>query len=77
LNSCLGIYLAHLTALKDAYKQALQKNTKGLVRIHTAVFPRNIQDLVKADYEEINSQIEAWELEARTPTKKKVGKANA
>lgn len=77
LSSCLGIYLAHLTALKDTYKQALQKNINGSVRTHTAVFPRNIQDLVKADYEEINSQIEAWESEARTPAKSKVGNANA
>ncbi|MDU9027640.1 hypothetical protein [Pseudomonas mediterranea] len=72
LSSCLGIYLAHLTALKDAYKQAFQKSTRGSVRTHTAVFPRNIQDLVKADYEKINSQIEAWESEAQTPIRSKI-----
>jgi hypothetical protein len=67
LNVCLGVYLAHLIALKDAYSQAIQEAADSSVRIHTAVFPRNIQDLVKKDYDEINRQVEAWKLEAETP----------
>ena len=67
LSGCLGKYLAHLTALTDAYKQAEQENPDGSTRIHTAVFPRRIQELVKADYDEINRQIEEWESEAKAP----------
>lgn len=76
LSSCLGIYLAHLTALKDAYNQALQETADSSVRIHTAVFPRMIQDLVRKDYEEINRQIEAWESEAETPARSVIENIN-
>jgi hypothetical protein len=77
LSGCLGKYLAHLIALTDAYKQAEQGSPDGSTRIHTAVFPRNIQELVKADYDEINKQIQEWESEAKAPAKSGVGNASA
>lgn len=64
LSSCLGVYLAHLAALKDAYTQAESMTDAEVVRTHTAVFPRRIQDLVKADYDEINNQMLSWESKA-------------
>lgn len=77
LSGCLGKYLAHLIALTDAYKQAEQGSPDGSTRIHTAVFPRKIQELVKADYDEINKQIQEWESEAKAPVKSGVGNASA
>lgn len=77
LSGCLGKYLAHLTALTDAYRQAEQENQGGATRIHTAVFPRRIQELVKADYDEINKQIQDWESEAKAPAGSGVGNTNA
>ncbi|SDB35960.1 hypothetical protein [Pseudomonas sp. NFACC13-1] len=77
LSGCLGKYLAHLTALTDAYKQAEQGNPGGPTRIHTAVFPRKIQELVKADYDEINIQIQEWESEAKASAGSGVGNTSA
>ncbi|MFJ4247524.1 hypothetical protein [Pseudomonas sp. NPDC089741] len=77
LSGCLGKYLAHLTALTDAYKQADQGSPDGSIRIHTAVFPRRIQELVKADYDEISKQIQEWESEAKAPAGRGVGNTSA
>lgn len=64
LSSCLGVYLAHLAALKDAYSQAESTIDTKVIRTHTAVFPRRIQELVKADYDEISNQMLSWESKA-------------
>lgn len=61
LSSCLGTYLAHLSALKDAYAQAKSPERYSFVRRYTAVFPREIYTLAKADYDAINEEIAAWE----------------
>ncbi|WP_170801257.1 hypothetical protein [Stutzerimonas stutzeri] len=62
LGSCLGRYLAHLTALKDAYKQANRSNSTP-ERIHNAVFPREIQSLTRSDYDILRERIREWEQE--------------
>ncbi|MCO7543260.1 hypothetical protein [Stutzerimonas nitrititolerans] len=62
LSGCLGRYLAHLTALKDAYKQAKSSNSEPQ-RLHNAVFPREIQNLTRLDYDSLRKKIEAWEQE--------------
>jgi len=64
LHECLGLYLAHLAALQDAYNQVKQAGAGKPVRLHTAVFPRDLQGLVKQDYEDINRQIKEWEDKA-------------
>lgn len=61
LSSCLGTYLAHLSALKDAYAQAKSPERYHFVRRYTAVFPREIYTLAKADYDAIIEEIAAWE----------------
>ncbi|TVT87911.1 hypothetical protein [Pseudomonas sp. RGB] len=65
LSGCLGTYLAHLRALKDAYAQAKKPRQSEPTRLYTAVFPRQIYDLAKKDYDEINTQIEVWENQAK------------
>ena len=60
LIGCLGTYLAHLTALRDAY--SLTQRTKGTaLRTHDAVFPREIEGLTRSDYDDFIKQIEEWE----------------
>lgn len=64
LSGCLGNYLAHLRALKDSYEQAKDSTSTGPTRLYTAVFPRQIYDLAKKDYDEINTQIAEWERQS-------------
>lgn len=60
LIGCLGIYLAHLTALRDAY--SLTQKPKGIaLRTHDAVFPREIEGLTRSDYDDFITQITEWE----------------
>lgn len=60
LIGCLGTYLAHLTALRDAY--SLTQKTKGTaIRTHDAVFPREIETLTRNDYDDFIKQITEWE----------------
>lgn len=64
LNGCLGRYLAHLSALKDAYSQAKEKRKSSNIRTHSASFPREIQSLTRHDYDLICREINSWEVEA-------------
>ncbi|EPM1620750.1 hypothetical protein QK356_18870 [Pseudomonas aeruginosa] len=66
LNSCLGKYLAHLSALKDAYNQAKGYHGSSNVRAHSAAFPRDIQELTRNDYNRICTEIHDWESKATT-----------
>ena len=60
LIACLGTYLAHLTALRDAY--SLTQKPKGTApRTHDAVFPREIEGLTRSDYDDFIKQIKDWE----------------
>ncbi|MCK8663760.1 hypothetical protein M1M11_02560 [Pseudomonas azerbaijanoccidens] len=61
LIGCLGIYLAHLTALKDAYSLTEKTKKSGPQRTHEAVFPREIEDLTRNDYDDLIGQIKEWE----------------
>lgn len=65
LSGCLGNYLAHLRALKDSYIQAKESTPSEPTRLYTAVFPRQIYDLAKKDYDDINTQISEWELQSK------------
>ncbi|MFG8563380.1 hypothetical protein ACEPT0_17240 [Pseudomonas paraeruginosa] len=71
LNSCLGKYLAHLSALKDAYDQAKGDHGSSNVRVHSAAFPRDIQELTKNDYNRICTEISDWESKTTTDRGKK------
>ncbi|HBO3059427.1 TPA: hypothetical protein L4R55_005859, partial [Pseudomonas aeruginosa] len=67
LNSCLGRYLAHLSALKDAYKQAKHGAPPTENRTYSAAFPREIEKLTRSDYDEIIKQIKKWEYKDPQP----------
>lgn len=69
LSGCLGNYLAHLRALKDSYIQAKEPTPSEPTRLYTAVFPRQIYDLAKKDYDDINTQIADWELQTKPALK--------
>lgn len=69
LIGCLGNYLAHLRALKDSYIQATEPTSSEPTRLYSAVFPRQIYDLAKKDYDDINTQISEWELQSKPATK--------
>ncbi|WP_300244760.1 hypothetical protein [Pseudomonas sp.] len=69
LSGCLGNYLAHLRALKDSYAQAKDSTSSEPTRLYTAVFPRQIYDLAKKDYDDINAQIAEWEHQSNLDTK--------
>lgn len=63
LSGCLGRYLAHLSALKDAYAQAVASDSEPR-RVYNAVFPREIQNLVRSDYDKLRNEIQGWEKQA-------------
>lgn len=69
LHEYLGLYLAHLAALKDAYEQVKRPGGGRPARLHTAAFPRYLQDLVRQDYDLINKYIQSWEEGSETNKK--------
>ncbi|WP_434721118.1 hypothetical protein ACOZ4J_27245 [Pseudomonas syringae pv. actinidiae] len=59
LMLCFAEYLSHRLALNDAYEQALLPDETH-VRIHNAVYPWRLEELVRGDYEKIVAEISEW-----------------
>jgi hypothetical protein len=56
---CFAEYLSHRLALNDAYEQTLLPE-ENHARLHNAVYPRNLEELVRGDYEKIVAEISEW-----------------
>lgn len=59
LMLCFAEYLSHRLALNDAYEQTLLPE-ENHARLHNAVYPRNLEELVRGDYEKIVAEISEW-----------------
>ncbi|NWA32030.1 hypothetical protein HX817_10825 [Pseudomonas sp. C6002] len=59
LMLCFAEYLSHRLALNDAYEQALLPE-ENHARLHNAVYPRKLEELVRGDYEKIVGEISEW-----------------
>lgn len=59
LMLCFAEYLSHRLALNDAYEQALLPE-EAHARVHNAVYPWKLEELVRGDYERIVVEISEW-----------------
>lgn len=59
LMLCFAEYLSHRLALNDAYEQALLPEETH-ARVHNAVYPWRLEELVRSDYEKIVAEISEW-----------------